>query len=636
MKTTDTITADFLSEDTCALIAKWNTVRSLKWDPIYLKNNTLEELEEAQKFYNKEIAFILPFCSVRREWKWEAHGDEPILAFAITEEQQYSRDTIIQALPDTPIGYSDITTDISDETFMQQVQSLQGKIWEGEVCQTILSRAFETQLTAPSNETYLNIYKKLLEIPGGYMTFLMQFWDTIITWASPEVHLRVEDGFAHKSPLAGTVPKKNPDMLAADILNFLDNRKEQNELCMVTDEELKMLEQICESGKISWPFLKEIGKVIHTGYNFRGKLKDGISPIDALRHTLFSPTIVGWPIESAFKQICHFETQSRWYYGTALWILGHNFLDSAIPIRTAQIMKNDGKISVRAGAWVVSESDPFSETKETEQKAQWLLWVFDTDPSLYESQLPKLSKNDQSLIQEKLDLRGAQIPHFHSKDHTDSVPKSPDNESILPFINSELIKMQDILRIAELEWKTVCIIHNWDDFSFTLQHMMECMWMEVNVLINSGKNIALPDTDIVLLWPGYWNINDSNNPKMKELQSITKQLILSDRAFTWVCLWHQAICKALWSDIVKQKKATQWAQREILLKGKKQTVWMYNSFAPQWKIDSPDNIIKDDDWNILFLKKQNIASCQFHPESIMTQNGYEILRDMLKGVLDFY
>ncbi len=97
-------------------------------------------------------------------------------------------------------------------------------------------------------------------------------------------------------PIAGTLRKKDPNdlrPLKVRLLEFLKNPKEIQELFHVLDEELKMMEVVSSGGgRIEGPFLRQNGAVIHTEYLLIGK-RGNMDPIDALRHTLHAPTLVG-------------------------------------------------------------------------------------------------------------------------------------------------------------------------------------------------------------------------------------------------------------------------------------------------------------------------------------------------------
>ncbi|VFT54371.1 phenazine biosynthesis protein PhzE [Pseudomonas aeruginosa] len=71
-------------------------------------------------------------------------------------------------------------------------------------------------------------------------------------------------------------------------MEFLDNRKEADELYMVVDEELKMMARICEDGgRVLGPYLKEMAHLAHTEYfiegpdqprRARGAARDAVRP----------------------------------------------------------------------------------------------------------------------------------------------------------------------------------------------------------------------------------------------------------------------------------------------------------------------------------------------------------------------
>ncbi len=72
-------------------------------------------------------------------------------------------------------------------------------------------------------------------------------------------HISVRDGLAVMNPISGTYryPPAGPNL--AEVMEFLDNRKEADELYMVVDEELKMMARICEDGgRVLGPYLKEM------------------------------------------------------------------------------------------------------------------------------------------------------------------------------------------------------------------------------------------------------------------------------------------------------------------------------------------------------------------------------------------
>jgi anthranilate/para-aminobenzoate synthase component I len=77
-------------------------------------------------------------------------------------------------LPEGNIDFSPITPSISDAQFASNVQSFKQEIFNGNICQGILSREFSTFLDY-NEETLSILYKKLLSIVGADTTFMFRF-----------------------------------------------------------------------------------------------------------------------------------------------------------------------------------------------------------------------------------------------------------------------------------------------------------------------------------------------------------------------------------------------------------------------------------------------------------------------------
>ena len=130
--------------------------------------------------------------------------------------------------------------------------------------------------------------------------------------------------------------------------------------------------------------------------------------------------------------------------------------------------------------------------------------------------------------------------------------------------------------------------------------------------------------DVVVLGPWPWDINNLSHPIMKKLSNITESLISKNKKLLWVCLWHQAICKSKWFEVKRQEEITQWAVKNVIIDGKEYALGFYNSFSPvvkdwfQW-----DTFFSD---RVLTYSEENIVSMQFHPESILSRDGFDVLK----------
>ena len=215
------------------------------------------------------------------------------------------------------------------------------------------------------------------------MTFLFSDGrENIFLSATPEKHLSVTGTRVEMNPIAGTLRKMDPAdtrIFHDRLSDFLNDPKESRELAQVLDEELKMMERICEGGgEITGPFLKQNGAVIHTEYLLSGEKKRNTHPIKLLQNTLHAPTLVGSPLISASKIIAKYEDthssdSSRGYYGGEIGILESNGdLDTAIAIRMTHIVDRT-QVIIRSGAGITHSSIAEKELVEMNMKAQGIM-----------------------------------------------------------------------------------------------------------------------------------------------------------------------------------------------------------------------------------------------------------------------
>ncbi len=103
----------------------------------------------------------------------------------------------------------------------------------------------------------------------------------------------------------------------------------------------------------------------------RCDLKPEFDAWDLLRATFPAGTLSGAPKIRAMEIIAELEHEPRGPYGGAVgYISFHGNMDLAITIRTACVQ--EGRLTVRAGAGIVADSDPQKEYMETVNKAQAL------------------------------------------------------------------------------------------------------------------------------------------------------------------------------------------------------------------------------------------------------------------------
>jgi anthranilate synthase component 1 len=216
-----------------------------------------------------------------------------------------------------------------------------------------------------------SVYRMLRVInPSPYMYFF-DLNGLCIAGSSPELLVRVENGYVETRPLAGT--RKRGATAAEDIAlaeELLADPKERAEHLMLIDLGRNDIGRISEYGKVDvteYMAIERYSHVMHIVSNVRGKLRKELTPIDAFFSCFPAGTLSGAPKIRAMEIIAELEPVKRGIYGGAIGYLDFSGnLDSCIAIRTTII--KDGTAYFQAGAGIVYDSIPSREYDETRIK----------------------------------------------------------------------------------------------------------------------------------------------------------------------------------------------------------------------------------------------------------------------------
>ena len=172
----------------------------------------------------------------------------------------------------------------------------------------------------------------------------------------------------------------------------------------------------------------------------------------------------------------------------------------------------------------------------------------------------------------------------------------------------------------------ILLIDNYDSFSYNLYQMIGEIEPDVKVVRNdeiSVDEIRRLKPERIILSPGPGRPEDAGI-----LIEVVKELG-KEIPILGVCLGHQAVCAAFGAKITYAKT--------LLFSGCSQSILAarYHSLAAD--ADTiPDSLYvtastKDGEIMAIQHKEYPIYSVQFHPESIMTPEGRQILRNFIQG-----
>lgn len=256
----------------------------------------------------------------------------------------------------------------SKEKFFANVEASKKYITGGDIIQVVGSQCFSAPVTAAP----LDIYRAARHInPSPYM-FLLELEGFSLVGASPEIHVRCEDGKVEIRPIAGTRRRgKTPDEDAAMEKELLADPKERAEHVMLVDLARNDIGRVCDFGSVQVKELMAIERyshVMHIVTQVEGKLSPGKTPYDLMRATFPAGTVSGAPKIRAMQIISELEQTARGPYAGCVGYFSFNGnLDTCITIRTALI--KGGKAYVQAGGGWVNDSTQESEFQETVNKS---------------------------------------------------------------------------------------------------------------------------------------------------------------------------------------------------------------------------------------------------------------------------
>jgi anthranilate synthase component 1 len=262
----------------------------------------------------------------------------------------------------------EFTSNQTKEKFFANVEAAKKYINAGDIIQVVGSQRF----TADINASPLDVYRAVRSINPSPYLFLLELDGFSLVGASPELHVRCEEGKVEIRPIAGTRRRgKNEAEDVALEKELLADPKERAEHVMLVDLARNDIGRVCDFGSVAVKeqmFIERYSHVMHIVSQVEGKISAGKSNYDLMRATFPAGTVSGAPKIRAMQIISELEGTSRGPYAGAVGYFSFNGnLDTCIAIRTALIM--DGQAYVQAGGGWVADSTPEGEYQETVNKS---------------------------------------------------------------------------------------------------------------------------------------------------------------------------------------------------------------------------------------------------------------------------
>ena len=515
---------------------------------------------------------------------------------------------------------------INDEQHRNSIQEIKDSIANGMFYQVNYGRFWSGRLV----EHPFTIYQRLTVTNPAPFSAYVEASDLglAIVSSSPETLLRCNNRFVSSAPIKGTVTRganKSEDL--AMVASMIADIKERSEHRMLVDLMRNDLSGICKVGTVNIAQfdVESYANVHHLVSHIKGELLDEKTSGDALDAIFPGGSITGCPRTMVCAAIDQVEHSNRSFWtGSVGWFDPHNDNCSwNILIRTLEAHKKSNRWEgvVGAGGGITIRSDPDLEVAESIWKSQairkacgWLKPDFDLT-------------NSGQLETTALDI-----------------------ENSFNFTNCGSVTMLDDLDSNQIK-NNVMIIDNLDSFTLNIAHVIAGLGHDVCVV--NGRDVKFEDytksnfladyfrkhaPSHIVLGPGPGKPQDSKLT-MKVAQLAIDGLL--NVPLLGVCLGHQAIGIVDGYQLIKDPNGAihgtpvtcQSDGSGLFATTNKSSQFVrYNSLiiTGEGKNKLIPNVY-DENGSIMGLrhKTKPIHGVQFHPESIGSVNGIEIIMAFL-------
>ena len=264
---------------------------------------------------------------------------------------------------------SPFVPEMGEEEFEAIVETCKAAIRAGEVIQIVPSQKF----TAETDIEPLALYRALRMVNPSPYNFFLKVGGKVLIGSSPEELVKLQGRKASTAPIAGTRPRgatAETDRLLESELK--SDSKERAEHVMLVDLGRNDLGRVSKTGSVrvdSYAHVERYSHVMHLVSNVTGELEADKDAFDLLEATFPAGTLTGAPKVRAMELLAEMEKSPRGLYGGVAGFFSYTGdMNFAIVIRTMFLV--EGKLTMRAGAGIVADSDPKKEYQETVNKSK--------------------------------------------------------------------------------------------------------------------------------------------------------------------------------------------------------------------------------------------------------------------------
>jgi menaquinone-specific isochorismate synthase len=260
----------------------------------------------------------------------------------------------------------------TDPAWTETVRQAIDSIKSGRLDKVVIAR--RVRLAACRSFQATRILARLARLYPTCQLFAINLSGTTVVSATPERLATLGNRTIRCDALGGTTgrsPDSGQDLKLA--LRLLNCRKAQHEHALVVESIHSALEPLCNQLAVpDGPEVVKLRNLQHLWTGIKGRLRNGVSLLDAARRLHPTPAVAGTPTDRACRWLQDHENLARgWYSGTVGWLQANGEGELSVLLRCAVL--EGRRADLFAGAGIVSDSDPQAELQETEVKLRAML-----------------------------------------------------------------------------------------------------------------------------------------------------------------------------------------------------------------------------------------------------------------------
>jgi anthranilate synthase component II len=187
-----------------------------------------------------------------------------------------------------------------------------------------------------------------------------------------------------------------------------------------------------------------------------------------------------------------------------------------------------------------------------------------------------------------------------------------------------------------MKMKKILVIDNYDSFTYNLVHYLEDL--DCEVIVKRNDQLTLDEVD------AYDKIVLSPGPGIPDEAGLLKEIIekyATTKSIFGVCLGQQAIAEVFGGSLINLDEVyhgiatrIKIIEKDILFKGMPEEIEVgrYHSWVVDPNVPEVLQVTSlDENGQVMSLRHKHYDVCavQFHPESVLTPQGKEILKNWL-------